>query len=111
MDTTSLQDLLNSTGTGATSSTTTDQIMNWLFISSIVFTVVFLIVYIAHIMHRRKVENAILEIRDILRDMRDGQLAHTATPVEAPAAAETDIKPPESSSESSTDSEDSASAH
>lgn len=87
MDTTSLQDLLNSTGTGATSSTTTDQIMNWLFISSIVFTVVFLVVYIAHIMHRRKVENAILEIRDILRDMRDGQLAHTATPVETPAAA------------------------
>ncbi len=47
--------------------------MNWLLIGSTVLTVIFLILYIAHIIRRHKLEKAIFEIRDLLRDIKDEQ--------------------------------------
>lgn len=57
--------------TSNVTSSVTDQLINWILIPSIVFTVLFLVFYIAHIIHRHKIDKAILETRDILRDIRD----------------------------------------
>ncbi len=55
--------------------------MNWLLIGSTVLTVLFLIFYILHIIRRHKLEKAIFEIRDLLRDIKDAQFSSRPTPV------------------------------
>jgi uncharacterized protein YoxC len=51
-------------------SNVTDQLVTRFLIPSIVVTLLFLVIYIAHIVRRRKLENAIFEIRDTLREMQ-----------------------------------------
>jgi hypothetical protein len=67
---------VNSLTQGLTDNVTTDitgQLVAWFLIPSIVITVLFLVIYSAHIVRRRHVENAIFEIRDLLREIRDSQ--------------------------------------
>lgn len=74
-----LNQLLNGT-TGGTSTTTTTDIANqintvvmWTVVPTIIFGIIFLVMYILRINRRRKVENAIFEIRDLLKTMQPQQ--------------------------------------
>lgn len=69
----SLQDSFNTKLTDSVSSGIQDQISQiiaWTVIPSIIITVVIIVLYVLHTVRRRKVENAILEIRDTLRDIK-----------------------------------------
>lgn len=68
-----LQDALSSNVTNSVTSSVQDElgkIMAWLVVPSIIITVVFVVLYLLHMLRRRKIENAILEIRDILREIK-----------------------------------------
>lgn len=72
-DITGLQDALSSNVTNSVTSSVQDElgkIIAWLVVPSIIITVVFVVLYVLHMLRRRKIENAILEMRDILRDMK-----------------------------------------
>ena len=66
------QNLTNSVSSNVTNSLTS-QLMDWLLIGSTVLTVLFLILYIVHMIRRHKLEKAIFEMRDLLRDIKDAQ--------------------------------------
>jgi hypothetical protein len=75
-----LNQLLNGT-TGGTSTTTTTDIANqintvviWTIVPTVIFAVIFLVIYILRVNRRRKVENAIFEIRDLLKTMQPPQI-------------------------------------
>ena len=73
MDITEVQNLLNTNVTNGVSSGIQDQlgkIIAWTVIPSIVLTLVIIVLYVLPSLRRRKIENAILEIRDSLRDMK-----------------------------------------
>lgn len=59
--------------TNNVTSSVADQLMGWLIVPSIVITLVFAILYIAHLIHRRRVDKAVFEIRDILRQVQTRQ--------------------------------------
>lgn len=90
--------LLNGT-TGGNSTPTVDitgmltQLMLWTILPTIIFGIIFLIVYIMRSIRRRKVENAIFEIRDLLRTMQPPQ----AIPPVAPEHIATAEQPTENS--------------
>jgi len=90
-----LNQLLSGTGGGSTTSITSDisnqlnQLLVWTIVPSIVFGIVFLVVYIMRSVRRRKVENAIFEIRDLLRTMQPPKV--TAVPF--PPLEQTDSSP------------------
>ncbi len=72
-DITGLQDALTNNVTSTVTSSVQDElgkIMAWLVMPSIIITVVFVVLYLLHVLRRRKIENAILEMRDILREMK-----------------------------------------
>ncbi len=46
----------------------------WFLVPSIIIALLFLVVFISGIIRRRRVENAIFEIRDLLEDILDTQL-------------------------------------
>lgn len=50
-----------------------DSLLVWFLVPSIIITVLFLVVFISGIIRRRRVENAIFEIRDLLQEIRDSQ--------------------------------------
>lgn len=80
-DTNSLQQALNTNVTNSVTSGIQDQlgkIFALIVIPSIIITLVLIILYLLHVLRRRKIENAILEIRDTLRDSKLPQ----ASPVE-----------------------------
>lgn len=70
-----LQDILN--GSNSVNSGIADfdinKFMAWLIVPSVVLTVIFCIWVVANMWHRRRVEKAIFEIRDILREMKLAQ--------------------------------------
>lgn len=75
-DLTQLQDLLNgsnSVNTGLSSSFDLNKLMAWLIIPSVVLIVIFCLWVMMNMYHRHKVESAIFEIRDILREMKLAQ--------------------------------------
>lgn len=80
-DITQLQQLLNDTTQTNTTTTTTsishslEQLVFWVVVPSIVMLVVFVIALIAAAIRRHRVDHAIFEIRDILRDMQAQQQA------------------------------------
>lgn len=85
MDITQLQQLLDdsTTGTGtgiSTSSFDINKLMAWIIIPSVVLTLVVCLAFIINIIHRWKVERAIFEIRDILREMKLAQQPVTSNP-------------------------------
>lgn len=55
---------------GNATSNITDVMFQWLVIPSIVFMAIIIALYIWRTIRRRKVDSAILEIRDMLREMR-----------------------------------------
>ena len=68
-----LKDTLNSNVSTSVSSGIEDQLNKlivWLVIPSIVLTVLIIVLYTVHMLRRRKIENAILEIRDTLREIK-----------------------------------------
>jgi len=78
MDITELQNALNTNVTNGVSSGIQDQlgkIIAWTVIPSIILTIVIVVLYVLHSLRRRKIENAILEIRDSLRDMKLAQVS------------------------------------
>lgn len=92
-DITSLQQTLTDSLTSNVTSNVQgelEKIMVWVLIPSIVITFVLLAAYIAHVVHRHKVDKAIFEIRDTLREMKLAQVspAKPAFPAEALPAAE-----------------------
>lgn len=50
-----------------------DSLFFWFLVPSIIITLLFLVVFISGIIRRRRVENAIFEIRDLLQEIRDSQ--------------------------------------
>lgn len=69
----SLQDALNTNVTNTVTTGLQDQlnkIIAWIVIPTLVLTVAIIVIYVVHMLRRRKIENAILEIRDTLRDMK-----------------------------------------
>lgn len=67
-----ISQLLNS----ETNSTTADitnqvmQLMAWIIIPSVILTIIVVVFFVLYMLRKRKIENAIFEIRDILRDMQ-----------------------------------------
>lgn len=80
------QNLTNSVSSNVTNSLTS-QLTNWLLIGSTVLTVLFLIFYVAHIIRRHRLEKAIFEMRDLLRDIRDAQTVRVPRQPEIAKAA------------------------
>ena len=76
-----LQSLQDALGTNVTDSVTSgiqsqiDKIIAWIVVPSIILTLLVLLLYVLHMLRRRKIENAILEIRDTLRDIKLAQVA------------------------------------
>ena len=82
MDYSSLQQTLTDNLTSGVTSGVQDQlgkIMAWVVIPSIILTVIILLAYILHLIHRHKVDKAIFEIRDTLREMKQAGLSSPAT--------------------------------
>lgn len=50
-----------------------DSLFFWFLVPSIIITLLFLVVFISGIIRRRRLENAIFEIRDLLQEIRDSQ--------------------------------------
>lgn len=50
-----------------------DSLLVWFLVPSIIITLLFLVVFISGIIRRRRVENAIFEIRDMLEDLLEAQ--------------------------------------
>ncbi len=76
-----IQQSLTSNVTSNVTSSVTDQINNLLgmfIIPSLVITVIILALYIARMVHRHKVDKAIFEIRDMIREMKTTQLLEKA---------------------------------
>jgi hypothetical protein len=63
------QDLTNNV-----TSDLSDSLFFWFLVPSIIIALLFLVVFISGIIRRRRVENAIFEIRDLLEDILDTQL-------------------------------------
>lgn len=97
MDITELQNALNTNVTNGVSSGIQDQlgkIIAWTVIPSIIITIVIVVLYVLHSLRRRKIENAILEIRDSLRDMKLAQVAPAETwPKSDPVTSEPTTTP------------------
>jgi L-lactate permease len=94
----SLQQTLNTKVTDSVTSGVQDQLgklIAWVLIPSIVLTLIILIAYIAHIVHRHKVDKAIFEIRDTLREMKlkDMPIATSPMPTPPVAAATNEVEP------------------
>ena len=81
-----LTQLLDASGGGVTTNTDIlnqiNQLIVWLIIPLVVFTTLFLIMYTMRTIRRRRVENAIFEIRDLLRTMQPPQNSPTSPPSE-----------------------------
>jgi len=78
MDYTSLQQNLTDNLTNGVTSGVQDQLgklMAWVVIPSVILTVIILVAYIVHLVHRHKVDKAIFEIRDTLREMKRAGLS------------------------------------
>lgn len=78
-----LNQLLNSTNGGTTTTDIANQInqlLVWTIVPTIIFGIIFLVIYVLRIARRRKVENAIFEIRDLLRTMQPPQATPAPTP-------------------------------
>lgn len=91
-DLNSLQDSLTSGVTDSVKSGFQDQlgkIMAWIVVPSVVLTLLIILLYVLHALRRRKVEKAIFEIRDMLRDAKLSQVlpAKTLPPIEPPQPA------------------------
>lgn len=72
----SLQDALNTNVTNTVTTGLQDQlnkIIAWIVIPTLVLTVAIIVIYVVHMLRRRKIENAILEIRDTLREIKFAQ--------------------------------------
>jgi hypothetical protein len=68
---TSLQQSLSSGNlSGDISSTIINQLLGWILVPYLVVLALILVLYIMRAVHRRKVDNAVFEIRDMLREMR-----------------------------------------
>lgn len=90
MDYSSLQQTLTDNLTSGVTSGVQDQlgkIMAWVVIPSIILTVIILLAYILHLIHRHKVDKAIFEIRDTLREMKQAGLSsHVTGPNSSPVS-------------------------
>lgn len=72
-DVTQLQDLLNQNNPITTTNSTpitAEQLVLWITVPSMVIIVLLLLVFISNAVRRHKLEKAIFEIRDILREMQ-----------------------------------------
>lgn len=78
MEDTSLQQLLNGNLTDSITSNIMNKIMMWLILPSIITIIIFVIIFVANTVRRHRVERAIFEIRDILRDMHMQQRQNDA---------------------------------
>ncbi len=77
-DLTSLQNTLNDNITKGVTTGIQDQLeklIAFIVVPSIILTVVIIVLYVLHTLRRRKIENAILEIRDSLREIKLAQVA------------------------------------
>ena len=89
-DLSEIEQLINGSSTGLTETDITgllSQMFLWILLPSIIFSTVFLVLYIVHSIRRRKLENAIFEIRDILRDMNTSNAAASPAPSTIPVAS------------------------
>lgn len=66
--------------TNAAISDTINQLIGWTLIPSLIFLGLFLVLYIIRSVHRHKVDKAVFEIRDTLREMKAQQLPDTKQP-------------------------------
>ena len=85
----SLQDALNTNVSNTVTTGLQDQlnkIIAWIVIPTLVLTVAIIVIYVVHMLRRRKIENAILEIRDILREIKLDQIASKPRPDTPPTA-------------------------
>ncbi len=57
-----------------------NMLVQYLVVPTIIFMVLFLVVYIIKSVHRHRVDSAILEIRDILRDSKTTKLPEDTKP-------------------------------
>ena len=76
MDITSLQNALNTNVTDSITSEVQDQfekLLVWVLVPSIILTVIVIIMYIVHFIHRHKIDKAIIEIRDTVRELKLAQ--------------------------------------
>lgn len=73
-----ISQLLNSDPTGTTTSdiaSQVTQILAWVIVPSVILTIIVIIFLVLYMLRKRKIENAIIEIRDILREMKSQQSA------------------------------------
>lgn len=97
MDITSLQNALGTNVTNSVNTSIQDELgklIAWTVIPSIILTIVIIVLYVLHSLRRRKIENAILEIRDSLRDIKLTQVA-PAEPWPTPEATPSPATPPQ----------------
>lgn len=81
-DLSEIEQLINGGPSGLTEAFFTDlisQMFLWILLPSILISIVILVLYIVHSVRRRKLENALFEIRDILRDMHTSNTATAHT--------------------------------
>ena len=102
------EQLINGNSTSLTEAEITgliSQMMLWFMVPLILISIVFLVLFILHSIRRRKLENAILEIRDILRDMNMAIQTPSPIPVNTPApeAPDTPADPPHVETDSTKD--------
>lgn len=76
------QALANSSTLSDTSNLTT--LLAWALVPSVIILVVFVVFYIVRSVHRRKVDAAIFEIRNTLREMKLQQAPSQTSPQEEP---------------------------
>lgn len=73
-DLSGIEQIINGDSGGLTEADITgfmSQMFLWILLPSILISVVILVLFIIHSVRRRKLENALFEIRDILRDMHN----------------------------------------
>lgn len=86
-----LQESLSTNVTDTINSGIEDQISKiivWMVVPAIILSILILVLYILHALRRRKVENAILDIRDTLHHMEQAQVASSHAPIPTQRAAE-----------------------
>lgn len=87
MDQSSLNGLLQLSGQASSGGHTLSNVIEFATISSLVITLIIVILWVAAWIHRRKVQNAILDIKDVLTEMNERDKARNQP--EAPPVSTT----------------------
>lgn len=85
MDSSNLNDILRTSQTQNLGlSQTLSGLMTFITVFSVIITIAFIVLWIINWLHRRKVQSAVLEIRDVLREMNERDIQRKASEAPSP---------------------------